>query len=133
MAVSQTYRDYVADQLAGLGELVIKRMFGGVGLWADGVMFGVVDEDAVFLRVDDETRPEFVARKMPALRPVKSDPKKVSQNYYQLPGDVLDDSEEMVVWAKRAMRAARSPTAAAAKKKAARKVAPKKAPPRRAR
>jgi DNA transformation protein len=125
MAVSESYRDYVADQLVGIRDLVIKRMFGGVGLWAGGAMFGVIDDDTVFLRVDDTTRPEFVARDMPAFRPLKRDPKKVSENYYQLPGEVLEDADELLVWAKRAIDAARQPTAAVVKKqkKAARKKA----------
>jgi DNA transformation protein and related proteins len=118
MAVTPSYREYVADQLAAIGAVVIKRMFGGVGLWCQGAMFGLIDDDTLYLRVDDTTRPEFVQRKMPALRPVKSQPTKVSENYYQLPGEVLEDSEELVVWAKRAIRAANSPTAAATKRAA---------------
>lgn len=115
MAVTPSFRDYLADQLSGLGEVVIKRMFGGLGLYSGGLMFGVVDDDTVFLRVDDMTRPEFVALEMPAFQPVKREPNKVSLNYYQLPSDVLEDNDELVVWAKRAIRAAHSPSAAAAR------------------
>jgi DNA transformation protein and related proteins len=120
MPVTPSYRDYVADQLAALRGLVVKRMFGGVGLYCEQLMFGVTDDDVVYLRVDDETRPVFVKRGMPALRPVRN---KVSENYFALPEDVLVDSEELMRWAKRAIRAAGSPTAAAARKQAARKPA----------
>jgi DNA transformation protein len=120
MPVTPSYRDYVADQLAALRGLVVKRMFGGVGLYCEQLMFGVIDDDVVYLRVDDETRPVFVKRGMPALRPVRN---KVSENYFALPEDVLVDSEELMRWAKRAIRAAASPTAAAARKQAARKPA----------
>jgi DNA transformation protein len=126
MPVTPSYREYVADQLAALGEVVIKRMFGGAGLYFQNLMFGLIDDDTVYLRVDDATRPDFLKRDMPALRPVRRDPSKVSENYYQLPGEVLEDSEELVIWAKRAIRAAASPTAAAvkaARKKATRKKA----------
>jgi DNA transformation protein len=130
MPVTPTYREYVADQLAALPGLVVKRMFGGVGLYHQNVMFGVIDDDAVYFRVDDETRPDFVKRGMPALRPVRN---KVSENYFALPGDVLEDSEDVVIWAKRAIHAASSPTAAAtraARKKAARKSAQPGATPK---
>jgi DNA transformation protein len=123
MPVSASYREYVADQLAALRGLVIKRMFGGLGLYFDERMFALVDDDTLYLRVDDATRPEFVKRNMSPFHPVRSDPKKVSENYYQLPAEVLDDSELLVVWAKRAIQAAKSPTAAVvrrAKKKKAR-------------
>jgi DNA transformation protein and related proteins len=121
MPVSASYREYVADQLAALPGVVIKRMFGGLGLYFDERMFAVVDDDTMYLRVDDATRPEFVKRDMAPFRPVKRDPKKVSLNYYQLPAEVLEDSDVLVEWAKRAIQAAKSPTAAVvrrAKKKA---------------
>jgi DNA transformation protein len=117
MAVTASYRQYVADQLAPLGEVEIKRMFGGVGLYFDGKMFGLVDDDTVFLRVDDASRDAFVKRAMPALRPVRKEPSKVSRNYYQLPVEVLEDSEELLVWARRAIVAAQSKTAGAMRRK----------------
>jgi DNA transformation protein len=130
MAVTPSYREYVADQLAALRSLVVKRMFGGVGLYFENRMFGVIDDDVLYLRVDDETRPEFVKRGMPALRPVRN---KVSENYFALPDEVLADSEELMSWAKRAIRAAASPTAAAARMQTARKPAQPPASKKRAR
>jgi DNA transformation protein len=118
MTVSASYREYVADQLAGVGDVVLKRMFGGVGLYFDGRMFGLIDDDTTYLRVDDATRPEFVKREMPPFHPMRRDPKKVSLNYYQLPAEVLEDSDELVVWAKRAIQAAKSPTAAVVRRAA---------------
>ena len=76
----------------------------------------LVDDDTLYFRVDDTTRPDFVAREMSPLRPVRRDPSKVSLNYYQCPADILDDADELVVWARRALRAATSPTAAVAKR-----------------
>ena len=118
MPVSAGYREYVIDQLAGLGHVVVKRMFGGAGLYRDGVFFGLIDDDTVYLRVDDTTRPDFVARGQPALRPVRSQPNKVSENYFQVPPDVLEDAEQFVVWTRRAISAAGSPTSAAKRKRA---------------
>ena len=113
MPVTPSYAEFVSEQLAALGDVVRKRMFGGVGFWFAGTMFGLIDDDTVYLRVDDETRPEFVKREMSAFRPVKD---KVSENYYELPSDVLEDAEECVAWARRAIRAAGSPSAAVAKR-----------------
>jgi DNA transformation protein and related proteins len=119
MPLSASYREFVADQLSALGSVAIKRMFGGAGLYFDGRMFGLIDEDTLYLRVDDETRPEFLARGMTPFHPVRRDPKRVSLNYYQLPAEVLEDSDQLVVWAKRAIKASLSPTAAVARKRAA--------------
>jgi DNA transformation protein len=114
MGVSPSYREYVADQLSALAGVMIKRMFGGAGLYFDGRMFGLIDDDTVFLRVDDATRPGFVERGMEPFHPIRSNPNKVSQNYYQLPADVLEDNEQLVIWARRAIQASLSPTAAVA-------------------
>ena len=114
MAVSPSYREYVADQLSALTGVIIKRMFGGVGLYFDGRMFGLIDDDTVFFRVDDATRSGFLERGMSAFHPIRSNPKKVSQNYYQLPADVLEDTEQLVDWARKAIQASLSPTAAVA-------------------
>jgi len=119
MPLSASFREFVADQLSTLRSVEIKRMFGGAGLYFDGRMFGLIDQDSLYLRVDDETRPEFLARGMTPFHPVRRDPKRVSLNYYQLPAEVLEDSEELVVWAKRAIKASLSPTAAVARKRAA--------------
>lgn len=119
MAVTPSYLTYLLDQLSGLGEVVAKRMFGGIGLYSGGAFFGLIDDDIVYLRVDDESRPDFVARGMPAFRPVRSKPELVSVSYYQVPGDVLEDSEQLVSWARHALAVARQ---AAPQKKRARKV-----------
>lgn len=132
MPVTTSFREYVADQLAPLGDVLIKRMFGGVGLYFEGKMFGLIDDDTVFLRVNDETRAELVKRHMPALGPVKRDPGKVSQNYYQLPLEVLEDSEVLLIWARRAVVASRSKTAGEVRRARA-KVAKKSVKKRRAR
>lgn len=119
MTVTQSYREYIAEQLASLGVVTLKRMFGGVGLYYDGKMFGLIDDDTVYLRVDDATRPDYSDRGMPPFRPMKREPSKVSLNYYQVPGDVIDDAESMVAWARRAVSASRQPTARVAAKLAA--------------
>ncbi|HKP58789.1 MAG TPA: TfoX/Sxy family protein [Polyangiales bacterium] len=118
MAVTSSYLTYVLDQLSGLGEVVAKRMFGGIGLYSGGAFFGLIDDDIVYLRVDDASRPEFVARGMPAFRPVRSKPELVSVSYYQVPGEVLEDAEQLVGWARHARDVARQ---AAPQKKRVRK------------
>ena len=105
MAVTPSYVAYIVDQLSGLGEITAKRMFGGIGLYYDAKFFGLIDEDVTYLRVDDSSRPEFVARGMPPFQPVRSKPELISKNYFQVPADVLEDAEAFAAWAKRALAA----------------------------
>ena len=62
MAASAEFIEFLKEQMADFGEVTHKRMFGGAGLYFEGKMFGLIDDDCVYLRVDDATRPRFEAR-----------------------------------------------------------------------
>jgi DNA transformation protein len=105
MAVSPDFLTYVLDQLTGLGGVRAKRMFGGVGLYAGDRFFGLIDDNALYFKVDDATRDDFLARGMGPFRPYKDRPE-YSMSYYQVPADVLEDTEALVAWAARSVRIA---------------------------
>ncbi|WP_443747581.1 TfoX/Sxy family protein [Asticcacaulis solisilvae] len=52
---------YLADCLAPWGEIRLKRMFGGMGVYRDGLFFALIDNGVVYFKVDDTTRPDFEA------------------------------------------------------------------------
>jgi DNA transformation protein len=109
MPVSSAYVEYVLEQIARTGRVTSRRMFGGVGIYSDGQFFGLIADDALYLKVGDETRPEYEARGMTPFRPYEDRPE-VSMSYYTVPVDILDDAEELVTWARRAVAiAAASP------------------------
>ena len=89
-------------------------MFGGVGLYCDGLFFGLIDDDTLYMKVSDATRGEYEARGMKPFRPYADKPD-VSMAYFTVPVDVLDDAEELVAWARRSVA-----IAAAGKKPAVR-------------
>lgn len=129
MPVSSDYLQYVLEQLARVPRVTSRRMFGGIGLYSDGVFFGIIDNDTVFFKTDDDTREAYVARGSEPFRPYKDRPD-VSMSYFQVPADVLEDTDELVPWARAAVRVAaasaetkRKPKAAA-KKRARRKTSP---------
>ena len=128
MAVTPSYLGWVVEQLSGLGAVTPKRMFGGIGLYYDDWFFGLIDDDVVFFGVDEDSRNEYVGRGMPPFQPVASKPQMISKNYYQVPGEVLDDADELVVWARRALEATRAKAVAkrARKSAAAKQSAPKR-------
>jgi DNA transformation protein len=122
MSTTPSFVIYVLDQLVGVGTVSARRMFGGIGLYQGELFFGAIDDDVVYLRVNDATRDEYLKRGMTALHPVKSKPDMATEAYYQLPSEVLDDADELPKWVRRAVAIA----AAAPKKKKvrARKLAP---------
>jgi DNA transformation protein len=103
--VSDAFRDYVLEQLSELGGVSARRMFGGVGLYCGELFFGVINDNLLYLRVDDATRPLFEATGMTALRPVRAKPEVVAA-YYQAPDHVLEDAEILVEWARRSVAVA---------------------------
>jgi TfoX/Sxy family transcriptional regulator of competence genes len=59
MAVSESYRDFVLEQLGRVASVTAKRMFGGVGIYSQGLFFALIAEDRLYFKVDDSTRPDF--------------------------------------------------------------------------
>ena len=106
MPLSRGYLDYVLGQLADLGAVRGRRMFGAAGLYCDELFFGIVSNDTLYLRADERTRPGYVGRGMQPFRPYPDRPE-VSMNYYAVPAEVLEDAEEMARWGREAVAAAR--------------------------
>lgn len=100
MAVSPDYLAYVLDQLSPAASATSKRMFGGVGLYAGGLFFGLIAEDVVYLKVDDTSRPEYEARGCEPFRPF-ADTR--SMSYYAVPEEVLEDPDQLAEWARTAI------------------------------
>jgi len=104
MPVSNDFLAYVIDQLAGLAPVRSRRMFGGVGLYADDVFFGLIDNDTLYLKVDDSNRADYLARGCTPFRPFPDEPT-YSMSYFQAPADVLEEPEVLVQWARKSVAA----------------------------
>jgi len=102
MAVSESYLAFVLEQLDGVAKIVTKRMFGGVGIYSDGRFFAVIDNDTLFFKVDETLAARYRAKGMPPFAPIPG--AKPMTGYYQVPPDVLEDSSELVRWAKESIR-----------------------------
>ncbi|WP_235296532.1 TfoX/Sxy family protein [Portibacter marinus] len=103
MAVNDDYLKMVEDQLSEFGEVTSKKMFGGVGFYHDGVMFGMIGNDTFRLKVDEVNQPDFEARGM---EPFYAKNKKKGMPYWEVPADVLEDRDQLKLWAKKAYEAA---------------------------
>lgn len=102
MSVTPSFRSYVLDQLGRVTPNVRARsMFGGVGIYGGDLFFAVIDEDTVYFKVDDQTRPDFEARGMGPFQPMGPDGG--SMQYYRLPEDILEDPEPLSLWVQGAL------------------------------
>ncbi len=100
MAVSNDYLQYVLEQLAGLGHITSRRMFGAVGLYHEDRFFALISRDTVYFKVNDSNRLHYEERGMERFRPFEDKPL-WSMTYYTLPADILEDADECVIWARR--------------------------------
>ena len=105
MAVSASFLAFVLEQLGAVRDVSHRRMFGGVGLYSGEWFFGVIDNDTLFFKVDDETRPKYTRKKMPAFAPIPG--KQPMGGYYQVPPSVLEDADELAAWAAEAIAVSR--------------------------
>ena len=105
MSVSADYLAYVLDQLAQLGEVSARRMFGGAGLYCDEFFFGLIADDTLYLRVDDSNRDDYTVRGAAAFRPYADRPH-LSMSYFEAPAEVLDDARQLIEWARRSVTVA---------------------------
>jgi len=105
MAVQEQYLSYVLEQLAGLGHVSTRRMFGGVGLYSGEWFFGLIDDDTLFFKTDESNAAEYQARHMPRFMPPANRPLG-PMGYHQVPADIIEDGESLVAWARKAVAVA---------------------------
>lgn len=119
MPNSSSFVVHALDLMEGFGAVEAKRMFGGHGLYTRGVMFGLLDDDELFLKTDEQSRPTFRAA---GCRPWIYAGRKGDQetSYFRPPEDAHESPEAMRPWATLALEAA-------LRKAASKKPAPKKA------
>ena len=112
---SNEFVDYVVELMAEWATVAARRMFGGYGLYREGLMFGLIVEDELFLKADANNAMQFErAGSQPFV--YQSRDRTVQLSYWSAPADSLDSPAEMAVWCRSAYGAAlRAQTAKAAK------------------
>ena len=104
MAVSEEYLDYVLEQLECVGSVAPQRMFGGVGLYLDGLFFALIADNILRFKVDESNKKKFESRGMEAFHPYRH--KSTTMQYYEVPIEVLEDQEILRIWAEKALAVA---------------------------
>jgi DNA transformation protein len=116
MGDTATVLAFAVDLLSGMGPVEARRMFGGAGLYADRVMFGLIDDDVIYLKVDEALRADLAAAgSRPWIYVERKGPKAgmpQETSYWSLPESALDDPEEACAWGLRSLAAARAIKAA---------------------
>jgi len=107
MVASDSFAEFLREQLAPLGRVTLRRMFGKTGVFCDGVMLGMVTDNMLYLRVDEQNREAF---KEAASSPPLNYEKKgstIDLAFWRAPERLFDEPDELVEWARIALAAAR--------------------------
>jgi DNA transformation protein and related proteins len=107
MVASDSFAEFLREQLAPLGRVTMRRMFGKTGVFCDGVMLGMVTDNMLYLRVDDHNREAFKeAESVPPLNYEKRGCT-IDLSFWRAPERLFDEPDEFVTWARSALAAAR--------------------------
>ena len=107
MVASDSFADFLREQLAPLGHVMMRRMFGKTGVFCDGVMLGMVTDNMLYFRVDAGNRAAFKeAEAFPPLNYSKQG-RSIDLSFWRAPERLFDEPEELVAWARDALAAAR--------------------------
>lgn len=103
--VEKEFTTYIVDLMQSIGPVNAKAMFGGYGIFLDGLMFGLIADNVLYLKVDKETENDFNVLGLEPFTYNKKG-KEFKMSYYQAPEEVLENSEQMNLWAAKAYRTA---------------------------
>ncbi|MCB2100879.1 MAG: TfoX/Sxy family protein [Rhodobacterales bacterium] len=106
MAINPDVAAHVEDLLAPLGPVAVRRMFGGGGVFLDGLMLGLIVDDTLYFKTDDGNRAAYDAAGMAPFRFTRAG-KLVETSLLEVPPDLLDDADALLPWAQAALDAAR--------------------------
>lgn len=107
MASSPAFIAHVLELVRGAGATQARRMFGGHGIYVDGLIVGLVIDDSLYLKTDDETRAEFEGRGLAPFAYASARKGTVVTSYYAPPDDALETAADMGPWLRLALAASR--------------------------
>ncbi len=106
MVATDAFAEFLREQLAPLGRVTMRRMFGKTGVFCNGVMFGMVTDNTLYVRVDEQNRATF--KEAESSPPLNYDKKgsTIDLSFWRVPERLMDEQDELVAWARAALAAA---------------------------
>ncbi len=105
MSKHTEFVEFLNEAFEEFGLIDVRKMFGGYGIYHDGIMFGLVEKNTLYLKADERTREQFESRGLAQFQYARAD-KIVKMSYFMAPEEIYDDRSEAAVWASRACEAA---------------------------
>jgi len=99
--------EHIRELFRSFGPVAVRAMFGGAGVYADGVMFALVSRDIIYLKADEHTMPAFEQEGMGPFTYAAKGGRRVLTSYWRMPDRLYDDPDELAHWAEAAFAVAR--------------------------
>jgi len=106
MAASREFLDYVLEQMALFGVARARRMFGGAGIYRDGLMFALIADDVLYLKAAPSNSADFDAEGLEPFNYAAAGGKRTVMSYRRAPARCLEDPQAMAEWCRKAWAAA---------------------------
>ena len=106
MALTPAYRAFLLEFFKEFGPVEFRRLFNFDGLFREDTIFGIVVEERVYLKCDENTRGKFAEEGSSAFRYRGRDGSEIVTSYYELPARLYDEPGEVAAWARAAFEAA---------------------------
>ena len=99
-------KEFLEELFAPFGDVTVKKMFGGMGVFHRGLNFAGVMDDQLRFKADDETISDFIAEGMAPWEYTRGDGKVITMSYWSVPERLFDEPDEFRAWAEKAFEAA---------------------------
>lgn len=96
----ESFKEFVLDQLRLLERVDCRSMFGGHGLYCEGIFFGIIADGRVYFKTNPTTVTDYLERDM---KPFQPNSKQTLKNYFEVPVEILEDDDQFAEWARRAV------------------------------
>lgn len=106
MAASTDYLNFVLDQLSNWKTVNTKRIFGCIGLYAEGLMFGIIAKEIVYFKVDQTNKNNYLKAGSETLKLFKNNSSVAS--FYEVPIAILEDADNFINWANQSLEIQKS-------------------------
>jgi DNA transformation protein len=120
--------DDIRELFAAFGPVAVRRLFGGAGIYAQGMMFALVHQGVIYLKADGQNAAAFEREGLGPFTYATREGRRELASYRRMPDRLYDDPEELAAWARDALAAARRGTS---RQKAASRAKAKKGKPAR--
>lgn len=111
------FREFLRDLMEPLGGLAFRKMFGGLSIYQDGLVFALEIDGSLYFKVDEQTRGRFVAEECPQFEYTTKDGRTNQMSYWRAPERLYDEPDEFIEWCRAAIGVARRADAAKAEQK----------------